>query len=326
MKEAYFTTKYGQYLLGDSTELIEKKLQKYYKNKLSLIITSPPFPLNQKKKYGNLKGEDYKEWFINLAPLFSKLISENGSIVIELGNSWEPGRPIQSLLHIESLLGFVKHPKANLRLCQEFICYNPARLPSPAQWVTIDRIRTIDSYTHVWWISKSDNPKANNAKVLRPYSKSMKQLLMSKNFNSGKRPSQHDISKVGFLKDHSGSIMPNVIELEPSDDANDWRIPQNVLRFSNTISNDYFLKACRENEIKPHPARMAPGLVSFFINFLTDRGDFVFDPFAGSNTTGYVAEILKRKWLASELREDYAKQALLRFGSPEIMSRVNTKI
>lgn len=324
MKETYFSTKYGQFLLGDSIELIKKKFLRYYRNKVNLIITSPPFPLNQKKKYGNLKGEEYKEWFISLAPIFSELLTENGSIVIELGNAWEPGRPIQSLLHLESLLGFVKHPDANLRLCQEFICFNPARLPSPAQWVTIDRIRAIDSYTHVWWISRSDNPKANNANVLRPYSKSMKRLLKDQKFNPGKRPSQHDISPEGFLKDHNGSIMPNVIDLEPSGVEEEWRIPQNVLRFSNTNSSDYFLKTCRENGITPHPARMAPGLVSFFIDFLTSERDLVFDPFAGSNTSGFVAEILKRNWLASEMKEDYAKQALLRFGSPEIKSKIHT--
>ncbi len=325
MRETYYSTKYGQFLLGDSIELIKKKISKYYRNRINLIITSPPFPLNQKKRYGNLNGDEYKEWFINLAPLFSELLTEDGSIVIELGNSWEPGRPVQSLLHMESLLGFVKHPDADLRLCQEFICYNPARLPSPAPWVTIDRIRTIDSYTHVWWISRSDNPKANNANVLRPYSKSMKRLLKRERFNPGKRPSQHDISPVGFLKDHNGSIMPNVIDLEPSGAEEEWRIPQNVLRFSNTTSNDHFLRACRENKTKPHPARMAPGLVSFFVNFLTDEGDKVFDPFAGSNTTGFVAEIMQRNWLASEMREDYANQALLRFGSPEIKHKITTK-
>ena len=118
MKETYFSTKSGQFLLGDSIELIRKKILKYYRNKINLIITSPPFPLNQKKRYGNLRGEEYKEWFIDLAPLFSELLSDDGSIVIELGNAWEPGRPVQSLLHLESLLGFVKHPDADLRLAR----------------------------------------------------------------------------------------------------------------------------------------------------------------------------------------------------------------
>jgi hypothetical protein len=176
MVHILYETALGKYYTGKAEDLLTSDLTEL-RNKVQLILTSPPFPLNKKKKYGNLQGEEYKNWFINLAEIFSNLLTEDGSIVIELGNSWEPGLPVQSLLHLESLLGFVKNPKVNLRLCQEFVCYNPSRLPSPAQWVTVNRIRTIDSFTHLWWMSKSDYPKANNRKVLRPYSKSMKLLL-----------------------------------------------------------------------------------------------------------------------------------------------------
>jgi site-specific DNA-methyltransferase (cytosine-N4-specific) len=58
---------------------------------------------------------------------------------------------------------------------------------------------------------------------------------------------------------------------------------------------------------------MPEGLVSFFIEMLTDPGDLVFDPFAGSNTTGYIAEKLNRNWVAIEINEQYLEQAQLRF-------------
>ena len=169
--------KSGKLIHGDSIALLSKELRNELRGTISLIITSPPFPLNKKKKYGNEKGEEYKKWFIDMAPIFSDLLTEDGSLVIEIGNAWEPDRPVQSLLHLECLIGMVKHKEANLRLIQEFICYNPSKLPSPAQWVTVNRFRTVDSYTHIWWIAKSDFPKADNSKVLRPYSKSMKALL-----------------------------------------------------------------------------------------------------------------------------------------------------
>ena len=41
-----------------------------------------------------------------------------------------------------------------------------------------------------------------------------------------------------------------------------------------------------------HPARMPADLVEFFVKFVTDENDLVFDPFGGSNTTGAVAENL----------------------------------
>ncbi|MCU0613834.1 MAG: site-specific DNA-methyltransferase [Desulfobacterales bacterium] len=321
MNKAY-KTDLGKYYIGYCEQVLKSNPFKNAKGKVQLILTSPPFPLNNKKKYGNLNGDEYKKWIESLAPVLSDFLTEDGSIVIELGNAWEPKRPIQSLLPLESLLSFVGNKKANLRLCQEFVCYNPSRLPSPAQWVTVNRIRTIDSYTHVWWMAKSDFPKANNKKILRPYSKSMEALLKRKSYNSGKRPSEHTIGEKSFLKRNEGSITHNVIELEQIDNDRDIRLPKNIFSFANTNSNDYFLKKCREKDIQPHPARMPLSLAAFFIEFLTDEGDLVLDPFGGTNTTGYCAEKLGRKWLAIEADEKYADQSLLRFSDPKL----NTKI
>jgi site-specific DNA-methyltransferase (cytosine-N4-specific) len=214
------------------------------------------------------------------------------------------------------LISFVEHKKAGLRLIQEFIAYNPAKLPSPAQWVTVNRIRTVDSYTHVWWIAKSDFPKADNTKALRSYSKSMKRLLKEKKYNSGKRPSEHNISVKGFAKNNGGSIAHNFFELDPLDNDREVRLPHNVLSFANTSSNDNFLRVCRERGITPHPARMNGGLVNFFIEFLTEENDLIFDPFAGSNTTGYCAEKLNRRWLSIEANKEYATSSLIRFDPP----------
>lgn len=315
-RKAYYKTNRGTYFLGDSYRELQNGMATDLKGKVNLIITSPPFPLNTKKKYGNLQGDAYKEWFVSLAKIFESLLTKDGSIVIEIGNSWEPGRPVQSLLHLESLLGFVK--SSNLRLIQEFICYNPSKLPSPAQWVTVNRIRTVDSYTHIWWIAKSDYPKADNTKILRPYSKSMQQLLKKKAYNSGKRPSEHVISEKSFLKNHGGSIAHNFFELESLDPNREVRLPHNVLSFSNTNSNEYFLNTCRKNNIAPHPARMNQGIVDFFIEFLTKKDDLILDPFAGSNTTGATAERLKRKWIAFEIDPEFANQSLYRFEDPKL--------
>lgn len=316
MQKLLYRTDLGRFYLGKSEQVLASRVGSSLRNKVQLILTSPPFPLNKKKSYGNLQGQEYKKWFINLAEIFSELLTDDGSIVIELGNAWQPGRPVQSLLHLEALMGFVKNKNAGFRLCQEFICYNPARLPSPAQWVTIDRIRAVDSFTRIWWMSKSDRPKADNRKVLRPYSESMKALLKRKSFNAGRRPSEHHISDHGFLKRHAGSISHNVLELEPINADEKVRLPKNVLRIANTGSNDYFLRTCNETGIKPHPARMPIELVAFFIEFLSDSHDIILDPFAGSNTTGYCAELLGRRWVAIEALEDYGQQSKIRFRDP----------
>lgn len=327
MTKAHHKTSLGRYYVGDTRELLKSHPGSGLRGKVQLIFTSPPFPLNQKKSYGNLTGENYKSWFASLASSFANLLTETGSIVIEMGNAWELGRPVQSLLPLESLIDFVNNEKAGLRLVQKVICYNPSRLPSPAQWVTVERIRLTDSFTNLWWIAKSDYPKADNRRVLRPYSNSMKNLLKRNSYNAGVRPSQHHISENSFTKNHGGSISHNVLELEPMDANREVRLPEiiqlpeNAMSFSNTNSNDHYHRMCRELGVRPHPARMPVGLASFFIEFLTEPGDLVLDPFAGSNTTGYAAEWLNRRWVSIEGEEQYAQHSQIRLEDPDLLQR-----
>jgi DNA modification methylase len=292
MRIAY-KTKFGIFYQGKIEDAVKSKKFEKYKNKVNLLFTSPPFPLNHKKKYGNLKGAEYVEWLSGLAIAFNEYLRENGSIVIEVGNSWEPGLPVMSTLALKSLLAFLE--KGGYYLCQQFIWYNSAKLPTPAQWVNIDRTRVKDSFTHIWWMSKTPNPKANNRKVLKEYSDSMKTLLRTKKYSSGKRPSQHSIGATSFLKRNKGAI------------------PSNVLISSNTLSNTQYQLFCKKQGLTPHPARMPIDIPTFFINFLTHKNDLIWDPFGGSNTTGEAAESLGRRWIAIEPENDYIKGSKGRF-------------
>lgn len=320
--EPAYQTHGGAYYVGDSKELLVSEGFASLKGKVGLIVTSPPYPLNLKKSYGNLTGDEYLAWLESLAPILSDLLTDDGSIVIELGNSWEKDRPVQSLLTMEALLAFTKAAGANLRLIQQFVCYNPSRLPSPAQWVTINPIRTVDSFTHVWWLAKSDFPKADNRNVLRPYSDSMKKLLKRGSYNAGVRPSEHRISETSFLKDRGGSISHNLFEMDAMQEDRLPRLP-NAFSLSNSASSDYFHKACKGKNITPHPARMPRGMASFFIEYLTDKGDLVLDPFGGSNTTGFAAALAGRRWVAIDASDSYVEQSRLRFGDPALKGDKN---
>lgn len=303
-----YETKLGRMYCGRAEEVMEKYPLTRRRGKVQLLFTSPPFPLNTKKKYGNLKGEDYIEWFAGFAPIFSDYITVDGSIVIELGNAWEPGRPTMSTLPLETLLAFKE--RANLYLCQEFIAFNPAKLPSPVQWVNIKRCRVKDAFTKIWWLSKVYNPKADNKRVLTAYSDSMNKLLKRGTYNPGARPSGHNIGVQSFLSNNSGAIPPNVLIPTITD-----MLPElvEVLRIPNTNNNDPYQLYCRENDIQPHPARMPAKLVEFFVKFLTDPLDLVLDPFAGSNTSGWVAESLDRRWISIEQDPKYAEASRARF-------------
>ena len=304
--EAYRTNR-GRMLIGRIEDVLGSRAVAQLRGKVGLIFTSPPFPLVNKKRYGNETGITYINWLEKLAPQLRELLAPDGSIVMEIGNSWEPGVPVMSTLGLEALLAFKKAGK--FHLSQHVICHNPARLPSPAQWVNVNRERLKDSFTHVWWMSKSKHPKADNRNVLLPYSDHMKGLLKAKKYNSGVRPSGHVISKKGFLKNHGGAISPNVISL--ADDA--AGLPESLLQFSGTSSDVHYREYCEKHGYEMHPARMQMGLASFFVQFLTDAGDVVFDPFGGSNTTGYAAEVLGRRWISVEAKPEYARGSKGRF-------------
>ena len=312
-----YTTKDGQLLLGRIEDALDSPFLAEQKGKVNLIFTSPPFPLVRKKKYGNETGEEYIEWLKSLAPRLTELLAPNGSIVLEVGNAWEPGAPVMSTLPLEALLAFKR--AASLHLCQHVICHNPARLPSPAAWVNVKRIRLKDSYTHVWWMSHVKEPKADNRNVLTPYGVDMLKLLKSQKYNAGRRPSGHVISEAGFLTNHGGAISANVVELS----GEDSKIPSSLLRFAGTGWDATYREYCADEGLEPHPARMQAELAGFFIEFLTSPGDLILDPFAGSNTTGAVAQELGRKWLGVEAAEDYAKGSKARFA--ELVPQKATK-
>lgn len=289
----FYRTKNGICINATCEEVINDVLIPNYERKVQLIFTSPPFPLNRAKKYGNLNGDEYKNWICDVGNSIKPLLTENGSIVIEIGNAWNSGQPTFSTLPMETLLEFKE--KCGLYLCQEFIYFNPARLPGPIEWVNKRRVRVKDAFTRLWWMSTTPTPFANNRNVLEDYSKQMNKLLTTGKYNFGKRPSEHKISEKAFSRNNGGAI------------------PSNVIIAPNTESKSKYLKLCKENGIPIHPARMPYQVPEFFIKLLTNEDDIVFDCFAGSNTTGFCAEKLKRQWISIEVNKDYYDGSRYRF-------------
>jgi site-specific DNA-methyltransferase (cytosine-N4-specific) len=307
----YYTTENGSAYLGDSLELIKK----IDDQSIDLICTSPPFALLRQKSYGNVEAAEYVEWFMQFAREFKRVIKPEGSIVIDIGGTWIKGQPTRSLYHYELVLRLCKPEELDgcgLNLAQELFWYNPAKLPTPAEWVTVRRVRVKDSVNTVWWLSPSTNPKASNRRVLKPYSDSQIHL-MKNGYKAKLRPSEHQIS-TKFNIDNGGAIPSTLIP--DADFENQIGAPVNLIAASNTSSMDVYQRRCREEGIKAHPARFPQALPEFIINLCTEEGDTVLDPFAGSNTTGAVAERLKRKWIAFELNENYLRGSQFRF--PEL--------
>jgi len=291
MAELLYKTSLGEAWLGDAAPTLRDVCEA---DSVDLIVTSPPFALLNQKEYGNQTQDDYVRWFQPFADEFWRVLKPTGSLVIDLGGSWEPGRPVKSLYAFELLISLCRRPNRRFHLAQDFYWYNPARLPTPAAWVTIKRLRAKDSINYLWWLSKTPEPKADNSRVTREYTQGMKRLIETGTYNRGRRPSGH-VVREGFTRDRGGAIPPNLLSI------------------SNTGNDKAYLDACKETGRKAHPARFAPDVPRFFVEMLTDPGDLVVDPFAGSNVTGQVAESLERRWLAIEIDRDYLEGSAVRF-------------
>ncbi|MCS7160443.1 MAG: site-specific DNA-methyltransferase [Gemmatales bacterium] len=280
-----YQTELGAAYVGDSLELM-----KHLANEaVALVVTSPPFPLRRRKSYGNADPERYLDWFMPFAEEIWRVLAPDGSFVLEMSGAWNRGQPTRSLLPYRLVLRLADR----FCLAQECYWYNPSRLPTPAEWVTVRRNRLKDAVHFVWWFSKTPHPQADNRRVLRPYSDSMQRLLRD-GYQPKLRPSQHAIS-AHFRRDNGGAIPPNILILP------------------NTRSRDPYLDACRQARLPIHPARFPLELPQFFIRFLTEPGQLVLDPFAGSNVTGYAAELLGRRWISMEINAQYVAGSQFRF-------------
>lgn len=285
-----YTTDYGSAYLGDALELLDC----LESNSVDLVITSPPFALQREKSYGNVEQEAYVSWLFAFCEKVYRVLAPQGSFVLDLGGAYQSKRPVRSLYNYRILIKLCDD--LDFRLAEEFFWYNPSKLPSPIEWVNKRKIRAKDAVNTIWWLSKTDNPKANVSNVLVPYSERMKKLLKNpeKFYQPKERPSGHDIGKA-FANNNGGAI------------------PSNLLQIPNTESGSRYIQMCKAANIAAHPARFPQKLPQFFINFLTEPGDTVLDIFAGSNTTGAAAESLRRHWIAFEQNRAYLAASAFRF-------------
>jgi DNA modification methylase len=285
-----YRTRRGVQLCADSLEA----MRTLPADSVDLILTSPPFALLRQKSYGNQEQSEYVAWLGEFGRAAFTVLKLTGSFVLDLGGAYERGKPVRSLYNFRVLLDFCDN--IGYRLAEEFFWYNPAKLPSPIEWVNKRKVRAKDAVNTVWWFSKTDNPKADITRVLVPYSERMETLLKDpeKFYTPKERPSGHDIAK-GFGKRNAGAI------------------PSNLLQIPNTDSNSHYLRLCKLLGKDSHPARFPADLPRFFIKFLTDPDDLVLDIFSGSNTTGRVAEELGRRWISIESNREYAVLSAIRF-------------
>jgi DNA modification methylase len=290
LPEPLYRTRCGAAYVGDALDL----LRRMPAESVDLVLTSPPFALQRQKSYGNVDQNEYVDWLLRFTLEVWRVTKSTGSFVLDLGGAYRKGRPVRSLYNFRILLRMCDEQGWNL--AEEFFWFNPSKLPSPIEWVNKRKIRAKDAVNTVWWLSKTDFPKADVTRVLVPYSQRMKVLLQDSDryYSPKKRPSGHNIS-ARFGEDKGGAIPPNLLQIP------------------NSESNSQYLRYCQMAGIEAHPARFPEKLPRFFIEFLTTIDDTVLDIFAGSNTTGAVAETLGRRWVAFEIERSFLAASAFRF-------------
>jgi site-specific DNA-methyltransferase (cytosine-N4-specific) len=260
---------------------------------ISLLLTSPPYDIQTAKQYGGRRGREYEEWLVERAAAWKTLLAEDGSIMLNLGDTWLPNTPALSLYQERILIRLVD--ELGYSLNQRLAWHNPAKLPAPAAFVTVKRIRVTPALENIYWLSLSpERSYANNANVLRPYSEAMKRTLAAGQTNVGERPSGYTMNEKSFAIDNGGSI------------------PHNLISASNTRSNDPYSAACREQNLPIHPARFPEELARFCIGLTTERDDIVWDPFGGSLTTFATAIAMGRRAISNDRIREYLHGGLAR--------------
>ena len=220
---AGYSTQYGRFICDSSLNVLDTLDD----NSINLIVTSPPFSNQRKKKYANfdeVPQDEYVDWLLQFAKKAYNKLAPNGSLVIDIRSAYEKGKAVESIYPYEFLLKMVKD--LNYNLCQTVYWNNTSALPLPIQYVNIEKIRLKNSLNMNMWFTKAPDGrcKADNKKVLVPYSSRMQKLIdKPESFIKGDqvtRPSGNVLTIKSWQKDNGGAIASNLLSY-PNSSSND---------------------------------------------------------------------------------------------------------
>ena len=280
----------NKFLTGKCDEI----LTNFPDNSVNFVLTSPPYA--DQRVYGTdeftIAPDNYVEWFIPKAQEIYRVLSNEGSFVLNINDKVVNG--VQQLYVYELVIRLCRD--VGFKLVRDYIWYNPATPPNI--YSTGKYGRTKKSHEYCFWFSKGDTWTFNLDPIRKPYSKDMLKFLEGKGKGGREdniRPSTHSFN--------CGKVWAN----------NGGSDPGSVIEIGNTNSNDEFFKLCRERDIA-HPARFPEKLAEFFILAGTNNNDIVLDPFSGSGTTAVVAAKKGRRWIGIDANADYCQLAEARMG------------
>lgn len=276
-----FRTDLGVAVWGPSGDIF-----KNLKVPISLVFSSPPYPLRRERAYGNPCDREIVSFICDTLEPIIEAIAEDGSLVLNLSNDiFQPGTPARST-YLERLT-LELCDRFGLHLMDRIVWQNPSKAPGPLQWASKTRQQLNVGYEPILWFAK--NPlkcKSCNNRVLQPHNERHLKMVRS-----------------GGEQRHT-NYGDGAYRLKPGSFANETagKIPRNVLTRGHRCSYGLAHRRAAESLGLPtHGAPMPLSIPEFLIQFLTEEGDVVLDPWAGRNTTSLAAEMLNRSWISGEL-------------------------
>jgi len=265
---------------------------------IALTITSPPYPLAKARRYGNPTEPEYVDWVCRMLEPVVRNLMRGGSVVLNVSNDiFEPGLPSRSLYRERLILAL--HDRLGLHKMDELVWHNPSKPPGPVAWASKTRQQLNVAWEPVYWLTNDPRAvRSNNRRVLQEHTDRHLSLIQSG----------------GEMRDRVYSDGAYRVSPGNYGAATEGRIPRNVLRFGQSCADQRKYKAAaRSRGLPAHGAAMPLSLASFLVEFMSEPGDLVVDPFGGSFTTAKAAENLGRRWLSTEVMAEYVIGAASRF-------------
>jgi len=259
-----------------STDIFEGDCQEillgFPENYFDLIVTSPPYADRRKSTYGGIAPGEYVDWFLPRSAQMLRVLKSTGSFVLNIKEKAENGERHTYVLELILALR-----KQGWLWTEEYIWHK--RNCYPGKWP--NRFR--DAWERCLHFTKQRQFKMNQKAVMVP----MGDWAAARLKSLGKNDTVRYDSQVGS---GFGKNIANWL-------GRDRAYPSNVLHFATECGN------------KNHSAAFPPALPEWFIKLLTDQGDMVLDPFAGSGTTLVAAKELGRNSVGIDLLPEYCAMA-----------------
>jgi len=287
-----FSTELGVAILG-SCDTVFSQIDA----PVCLCLCSPPYPLKKARNYGNPSETEYVDWVVrHLEPIVKNLV-RGGSIALNISNDiFLPGGARS--LYRERLL-IALHDRLGLYKVDELIWSNPSKPPGPVRYASIERTHLNNGYEPIYWLTNDPRSlRSDNRRVLQAHSERHLKLI-----------AQGGEQRHGEFSDGAYCVHPGRFG-----NQTEGKIPRNVLTFGHSCADQrQYKRDARAAGLPAHGAPMPLSLASFLVEYLSQPGDLIVDPFSGSFTTAKAAELLGRRWLCTEIMVQYVLGAANRF-------------